>query len=210
MASAPEVVTDPEIEESDLTEHGRVGYGRYARYTPLGIALAIVLALLVIGVLRSRPETDPGRVGQLIGQPAPDFSLTLLDGSALHLSDLRGSVVVLNFWAAWCPPCKNELPRFQALATDTATSAAPVNVVGIGLKNDYDGNARDLVRELGLTFPIGRDTAGDNDIKGPIELAYAISNYPTTVFIRPDGTVDAVHIGELDTAQIADYVKDAG
>jgi peroxiredoxin len=179
-------------------EHGRIGYGTYARFTPLGI-----------GIAQRRPDGDTGHAGRLIGQPAPGFTLTLLDGGTLRLADLRGSAVALNFWAAWCAPCKSELPRFQAIAADASRSGESIAIVGVGIKNDYDANARALVADLGLTFPIGRDTAGDDPIKGPIETAYGIANYPTTVFIRPDGAIAAIHIGELDEAQIRAYLDDA-
>jgi cytochrome c biogenesis protein CcmG/thiol:disulfide interchange protein DsbE len=195
----------PETSEPVL-EHGRIGYGKYARYTPLGLAALIVLVLLAIGIAERRPGASNDRVGRLVGKPAPDATLTLLDGSPLRLADLRGSVVALNFWAAWCAPCENELPRFQAVADEATRGGEPVRIVGVGIKNDYDENARNLVSKLGLTFPIGRDTAGDDVMRGPIETAFGISNYPTTVFIRPDGTVDAVHIGELDEQQIRDYI----
>jgi thiol-disulfide isomerase/thioredoxin len=183
-------------------EHGRIGYGKYARYTPLGLAALIAIALLAIGLAQRKPSEGNDQIGRLVGQPAPEVTLTLLDGSVVHLADLRGSVVALNFWASWCAPCKSELPRFQAIAQ----SGEPVKIVGVGLKNDYEGNARDLVTDLGLTFPIGRDTAGDDPMRGAIERAFGVANYPATVFIRPDGTVAAVHIGELSENQIRDYI----
>src|SRR4051812_27247609 len=77
--------------------------------------------MLFIGsnVARKR-QADAARtgslvVGQVIGKPAPDFTLQTLDGKKLTLSDLRGKAVVLNFWATWCPPCKVELPWFVDL-----------------------------------------------------------------------------------------------
>lgn len=203
MTDTPE--SEPGADSSPF-EHGRVGYGRYARYTPLGLAALIVLVLLAIGISQRKPSEGNDQVGRLVGKPAPDVTLTLLDGSTLRLADLRGSVVALNFWASWCAPCKTELPRFQAISESAAQTGQPIRIVGVGLKNDYEENARDLVADLNLTFPIGRDTAGDNTMRGPIELAFGVSNYPTTIFIRPDGTVDAVHIGEMDEDQIRDYI----
>jgi thiol-disulfide isomerase/thioredoxin len=122
-------------------------------------------------------------------------TLTRFDGTPLRLADLRGSVVVVNFWASWCDPCRREAPAFQ--------SASDAVIVGVGLKNDQDDDARAFVAELGLTYPIGRDTGGDNPSRGPIELAFGIDPfYPTTIFIRPDGVIDAVHVGELDADAI--------
>jgi cytochrome c biogenesis protein CcmG/thiol:disulfide interchange protein DsbE len=206
MAMTDEPIATPDASEP-VFEHGRIGYGTYARYTPLGLAALIVLVLLAIGIAQRKPSAGGDQVGRLVGKPAPEATLTLLDGSVLRLGDLRGSVVVLNFWAAWCAPCESELPRFQAVADEAARTGEPVKIVGVGIKNDYGENALALVAKLGLTFPIGRDTAGDDPMHGPIETAFGLSNYPTTVFIRPDGTVDAVHIGELQEDEIRDYVE---
>ena len=74
----------------------------------LGRALALTLALLV-GAVSPAAATPP-----VVGQMAPDFELTLVDGTKVHLSDLRGQVVVLNFWATWCVPCRHELPLMDS------------------------------------------------------------------------------------------------
>jgi cytochrome c biogenesis protein CcmG/thiol:disulfide interchange protein DsbE len=190
-------------------EHGRIGYGRYARYTPIGLAIAIVAALLIIGIAQHKPGSDPSQAGKLIGKPAPEFSLTLLDGKVTHLSDYRGKVVALNFWASWCPPCKTELPRFEAATEENRQSGTAVAIIGVGLKRDYDENAKQLIAEAGVTFPVGRDTGGTDEAHGPIETGYEVSNYPTTVFIKPDGTVSAIHIGEMSDDQIREYLADA-
>jgi thiol-disulfide isomerase/thioredoxin len=192
--------------ETTPFEHGRIGYGKYARYTPLGLAAVLVIVLLAIGIAQRKPSDGNDQIGRLVGQPAPEITLALLDGSTLRLSDLRGSVVVLNFWASWCAPCQSELPRFQAISANAAQTGDPIKIIGVGLKNDYDENARDLVADLGLTFPIGRDTAGDDARRGAIELAYGVSTYPATVFIRPDGTVDAIYLGEMNEDQLRDYI----
>jgi cytochrome c biogenesis protein CcmG/thiol:disulfide interchange protein DsbE len=190
-------------------DHGRIGYGRYARYTPLALALLLVAVLFLVGLSQRRPSAEPSGVGRLVGRPAPEATLTLLDGRPLRLADLRGSVVALNFWASWCAPCKAELPRFQALSEAWTRTGEPVTVVGVGIKRDYGEGARQLVADLGLTFPIGRDTAGEDELHGPIETAFGVSDYPTTVFIDPTGVVAAVHIGELDSEGIGRYVERA-
>src|SRR3982751_591327 len=98
---APELADDP---DDARTDHGRVGYGRIGRYSPL--ALGLVLALVIAGIWWTQRDAAPGAASlpQMAGEPAPDVMLTLLDGSPLRLSDLRGNVVVVNFWASWCEP----------------------------------------------------------------------------------------------------------
>src|SRR5215207_9346604 len=93
---APALADDP---EDAATDHGRVGYGRIGRYSPL--ALGLLLALIVAGIWWTQRDTAPGTasLGQMAGAPVPDVTLTLLDGSPLRLADLRDRVVVVNFWA---------------------------------------------------------------------------------------------------------------
>jgi thiol:disulfide interchange protein len=107
---APALADDPDDAETD---HGRVGYGRIGRYSPL--VLGLVLALVVAGIWWTQRDAGPdaASLGQMAGEPAPDVTLTLLDGTPLRLSDLRGNVVVVNFWASWCEPCRAEMPELQ-------------------------------------------------------------------------------------------------
>lgn len=203
-------VTEPDQQTTDTPvaepEHGRIGYGGYAKYSPLGLALLLVIVLLAIGIYQRDPGANNDQVGRLIGKPAPDFTLTLLDGSTLRLSNLRGSTVAVNFWAFWCEPCKKELPRLQAISNEAQQAGQSLVVVGVGDKKDYDKNARDFIAGLGLTFPVGRDIGGSDARTGEIQQLLGVANYPTTLFIRPDGTVDAVHIGEMSEDQIREYV----
>jgi peroxiredoxin len=192
-------------------EQGRIGYGRYGRYTPLALALLLVIGLAAIGLAnRDDNVAAPENPGRIAGRPAPDVAFTLFDGTTRHLVDLRGSVVVLNFWASWCAPCKQEAPALQAVHDQARAAEAPIVVVGLGLKADRDEDALAFVRDLGLTYPLGRDTAGADPERGAVELAFGIAPYwPTTVVIRPDGKLAAVHVGPLTVHQIDDYVAAA-
>lgn len=85
-----------------------------------------------------------------------------------------------------------------------------VVVVGVGIRTDNDADARAFVRDLGLTYPIGRDTNTDAPGVGPIERAFGIpSAYPITVFVRPDGVVDQVHVGPLDEEGVRSAIAEA-
>ncbi len=186
---------------NDPGDHGRVGYGGYAKYTPLALALVMIGGLMALGIYRyggGDDSPDPAsRAGNLLDGPAPDVTLTLLDGSTLRLADLRGQVVVLNFWATWCEPCKEEMPLFQEFSASGDAGGVPFTIVGVGVKarNDPD-EIRGFTRELGLTYPIAIDGGGDSPLVGPVELAFGrADNLPLTFIISPDGTVAHVKVG---------------
>jgi thiol-disulfide isomerase/thioredoxin len=145
----------------------------------------------------------------LIDQPAPNWSLTLLDGSTVGPADLQGRAVVLNFWASWCAPCDDETPQLEALSSTLTADGTPATIIGVGVKRDNNDNALAMVDRLGITYPIGRDTAGNNDTLGPITQAFGVDTYPATVFIRPDGTVSAVVFGPLTEDSARDYIDNA-
>ena len=190
--------------------HGRIGYGRYGRYTPLALALVLIVSVVLIGRYQGGADGPTTGIGRLVGKPAPDVTLTTLDGTPLRLADLRGDVVVLNFWASWCVPCWDEATAFQAVHEEASRAQEPLTVIGVGVRTDSPDGAAAFVRDLGLTYPIGRDTATEAPGLGPIQLAFGIpETYPNTVFLRPDGVIDDVHLGPLDADQIRDGIDAA-
>lgn len=118
--------------------------------------------------------------------PAPDFTLKSLDGPALRLAEQRGQVVVVNFWASWCAPCKVEMPHLNKLADkyrDTGVVLLGVNV------DDDPAKAAAEARKLGIRFPVLLDTAKQ------VSRAYRLDAMPTTVLVDRDGQVRYVHQG---------------
>ncbi len=172
--------------------------------------LGILLILVVLGIWWVQREEMPAgqSPSRATGQPAPDVSLNLLNGDTLRLNDLRGSVVVLNFWASWCAPCRQEMPELQAYWDDALRSGENTVIVGVGLRTDNDADARAFVASGGFTYPIGRDNDTDRPGIGPVESAFGVpSAYPSTIVIRPDGVVDAFHLGPL-TAELLGWMVD--
>jgi peroxiredoxin len=195
--------------EENASTHGRVGYGRFGRFSPLLLGILLVAAL--VGIWWSQqaapPSGLPGRVG---GEAAPDFALTLLNGDSVQLAALRGDVVVLNFWASWCAPCRQEMPELQAYWDEAQRIGEATTILGVGVRTDTDANARALVEESGYTYPIGRDTDTDQPGMGPIEAAFGIpSAYPATIVIGPDGTVNQYHLGPLNREMLRLMVDEA-
>lgn len=198
-------------DEPSAPEHGRIGYGRYARFTPAALAALLVLGLGLVGLARNGPA-DEGptiRPPTLEERLAPEATVRLLDGSRLPLANLRGSVVVLNFWASFCAPCKIEAPALQALHEEATGADQAVAVVGVGVRQEPDADARAFVRDLGLTYAIGRDNDTEAPGNGPIEQAFGVTVLPTTIVIRPDGIVDRFHIGQMSEEQLRFAVEEA-
>jgi peroxiredoxin len=165
-----------------------------ARRRGVGTAVGLAAGLLVL-VAAGLAMWGPGggvaaqRVGRpLPGQPAPDFTLNLLDGSMLALSELRGQVVVVNFWATWCPPCEDELPDLQAVWTEY--QAQGVVFVGIAFQEE-EVAVREMASRFGLTYALGLDL-GDR-----ISTAFGITAVPETFVIDAQGQVAYVHIGPV-------------
>ena len=153
--------------------------------------------LLILGqglawIFASRIKADASTTGE-IAQPyegflAPDFELTAATGDTLRLSDLRGKAVILNYWASWCPPCRAEMPAFQAIHQVYQDSG--LVVLGINAANQDDSiQAQEYIAEMNLTFPILYDASGT------AQDLYAVSALPSTFFIDRAGIIKAVVIG---------------
>lgn len=152
---------------------------------------ALVLAVLLAAA--------PAWAGVVKGQKAPDFSLPTLAGDKISLAQLRGKVVVLDFWAQWCEPCKHELPQLEKLARQYAGKA----VVFVGVNIDKQrANAERLVRQLGLTFPTALDSSG------AVAAKYDLPKMPTSFVIDQKGIVRFVHEGYEGQSDVARFQRE--
>jgi peroxiredoxin len=118
------------------------------------------------------------------GQPAPDFVLRSLDAGNVRISEFRGEVVVVNFWAAWCGPCQQELPRLDEI--HRRYQQAGLVVLAINLDDDVE-RAQDISRRLSLSFPMLFDPAKDTG------HLYQVDSMPMTLLIDREGVVRHVH-----------------
>jgi cytochrome c-type biogenesis protein len=139
-------------------------------------------------------------VGLDIGQRAPDFETVTDSGQPIRLADLRGQVVLLNFWATWCGPCRVEMPAFEA-----AFQAHKDNGFTIVAVNNAEPSAavQAFRQELGLSFPLVMDT------DGAVQRRYGVQMYPSTYLLDASGTIIARHFGALTEAQLADMLDSA-
>jgi len=127
------------------------------------------------------------------GEPAPDFAVESLDGSeVLRLSDYRGKVVVLNFWASWCEPCRREMPEFEAAYQGRLASDDFVVLAVDALALDSRQDAAAFIEAMGATFPTAYDTPD-----GAVTARYNVRGLPATFFIDREGVVRAMTLGPV-------------
>lgn len=136
-----------------------------------------------------------------VGEPAPEFTLETPDGELVSLSDYRGQVVVLNFWATWCTPCRKEMPEFQAL-WEAHEAEGDVVVLAVNLQESA-GNVTEFVDEFGLTFPVVLDSGGD------VLDQYGLPGLPGTFFIDAEGVLQARVLGPLSGERLDEGVASA-
>lgn len=130
---------------------------------------------------------------------ANDFELENLQGEQVRLSDLRGNVVVLNYWATWCIPCVEEMPMFEAYSEQYPG----FTMIGI---NQAEGPAKvaPFVENMGLTYPILLD------LNSKVSQAYKVYMLPTTFFIDEEGMIRFRHIGIMSQDQFQYYLRTLG
>lgn len=173
----------------------------------VGVLIGMGLgALFVSGLVLATNSFSQPKAGMIeevdsddapqINAPAPDFELKSLTGEKKHLADYQGKVVVLNFWATWCGPCKDEMPFFQEIYERYGSEIA---VLAVNNQETVD-KVSPFVEELGLTYEI----LMDND--GSVATQYQVIGFPTTYFIDPNGIIKFLHVGVLTEEQLDGYL----
>ena len=137
-------------------------------------------SILVVGVL-----VASFAYAATISGPAPNFTLPSRDGKTVSLADLKGQVVMVNFWATWCGPCRKEMPHLEAL--HQRYSSLGFTLLGVNVENDPAGAKKWLEDNGPVTFPILLDT------KNQVSKLYKVAGMPTSVFIDRKGNVRVVH-----------------
>ncbi len=132
-----------------------------------------------------------------VGVAAPGFTLQTLEGEPFSLADGRGKIVVLNFWASWCGPCRDEMPLFESVSHE----GDDVLFVGVNATASDDREAAaDFVRRLEITFPIVLDESGD------VAAAYGVTGLPATFFIDRDGILRARALGPVLNDRLREHL----
>ena len=161
---------------------------------------AVVAAVLGVVTLLSTGLSRDASVAAspLIGRTAPDFTLAQLDGPPVTLSQLRGQVVVMNFWASWCKECHTEQPVLNETWQRFRDSG--VVVVGVNFQ-DTRVDARDYVRTAGISYPVVEDTDSRT------ALAYGLRGIPETFIIDRAGRIVDRVIGPVDAAKLTSQIN---
>lgn len=196
----PEHDTSPDLPDERPQRHREWSGPLRSVGLPLLVVAVIVLAVWYLEAGRgggSRPAAGTGIVAldaarnhtgkaaaAEIGRAAPDFRLTTVDGKAERLSDLQGKTVLINFWATWCPPCRQEMPEIVKAYNDYKDKG--FTVVSVDEQEDL-GTVQSWVTEFGMPFPVSLDTSGQVG-----ETYHAGAQFPTSVFINPDGTIKGI------------------
>ncbi|MBL8134855.1 MAG: TlpA family protein disulfide reductase [Anaerolineae bacterium] len=128
----------------------------------------------------------------------PDFVGRMLNGETVQLSDYRGQVVLVNFWATWCPPCRAEMPSIQEAYQRYHEDGFTVLAIN---NSEPVAQIVPFVDALSLDFPVVLD------LDARLQKDFGITGYPTSLFVGPDGSVYATHTGMLSDVQLERYIQ---
>lgn len=165
--------------------------------TVAALALLLLAAGVIYTALSSRyapealPESTPAASGTE-KMAAPDFTVYDADGNEKKLSDYFGKPIVLNFWASWCPPCKNEMPHFEKLYGEVGEDITFLMVDSVDGQRETVETGKAFIESSGYTFPVLYDSDMD------AAYTYGVSSLPTTYFIDKDGYLVTRGKGQLD------------
>jgi len=167
--------------------HQKTTHQRTNQALLLGAVVFVALGVVLLAL--TRPRVEEGF--------APDFSAKTLGGGQVSLSDYKGQVVMLNFWATWCPPCRAEMPHMQEAYE--RYNAQGFSVLAIN-NAETEAEVATFAEQYGLDFPVVLDG-------GTLQRVFNISGYPTSIFLRRDGSIYATHSGGLTAAQLEGYIQ---
>ncbi|MEI6206814.1 MAG: TlpA disulfide reductase family protein [Desulfuromonadales bacterium] len=166
-----------------------------------------VLYILMTGMFLvlsacNKPESAKRSPAATENRPAPDISvIAISDGSSLKLSELKGKVVLLNFWATWCPPCREEIPSMMKL--NKALVGKPFQMVAVSMDEGGKPAIESFFRESGFMLPTYLDS------EGKASKAYGITGVPETFIVDKQGMVVKKIIGGLawDSPEVASFLE---
>lgn len=180
-------------QENQMQESSKPATGR--KWITFIIYGAVLFLLIIVGSRLIKVQA-----GQISSGAAPDFTITSFSGETITLSELKGNVVVINFWASWCPPCREEAAYLEA----TWRKYQDQGVVFIGVDYaDTDAEALAYLDEFDITYFNGPD------IGTRISQAYNMQGVPETFVVGKDGIIEYMHIGPLYYPTLDEVIEEA-
>jgi cytochrome c biogenesis protein CcmG, thiol:disulfide interchange protein DsbE len=158
--------------------------------SPLFMA-ALMLVPLIVVVLLGMALVEANRT-QLQSGPAPDFTLTTYEGKPFTLSEHKGNVVLINFWASWCQPCEAEADDLNRIYSEYKDRG--LVMIGVGY-NDTETNARNFLERFGVPYPSAHD-------RGEVSRAYGVRGVPETFIIDRDGNIVHTILSEVSAERL--------
>ncbi len=154
-------------------------------------AVAVLLIALSTGITLARGEHLANDTQSKEAQQAPDFALRTLEGKTIRLSELRGKkVVLINFWATWCPPCRLEMPTMQKIYTEYKKKG--FEILAVNIEPDAKQEIHDFIKELRLTFPVLLDP------QMKVAREYRVFGLPVSILLDRKGIIRARETGYND------------
>lgn len=165
------------------------------------IITVLIIALLAYTLWNGLSEKgDLHTHSQLVGKPAPEFVLKSFNGDEIKLSDFRGKTLLVNFWASWCHPCREEAPALERAYM--SLSGNQVEFIGINIMDDRK-SAEEYIKSFGGSF------VNIYDPENRVHLDYGVGGVPETFFVNPEGIITGKHRGPLTERMIMDYIEKA-
>ncbi len=173
------------------TSKAHAGVRRFGRSVPLVVALLMLLGLFAqvgcSGGDSSKTTAKKSKGTSVSEGDAANFKLKSLDGETVELKSLRGKVVVIDFWATWCPPCKITLPLLNKVYKETR--GKDVEVFGISTDRMSSAKVKKFIKKNNISMPILHDT------DGAVSKKYGVRGIPTMFIIDQDGNIQDKHVG---------------
>jgi thiol-disulfide isomerase/thioredoxin len=162
----------------------------------------VVLLCLCLPACTSPPPQTPSAGPPAVGQVAPDFTLSDLNGNTYTLSALRGKVVIVNFWATWCPPCRAEMPSMEQLHRELGDEG--LVLLAVNIEKDGRQTVPKFLAASPHSFPVLVDD------QETVQKRYGVYKFPESFVIRKNGVIDDKVIGAIDWAhpQTIAYFRD--